>query len=94
MTHIATITVCRYILDKMKMSNRAVARALGIHHRTWQRYVGGESSPTPHIKYKMVKLMRAENYMALINTAFAHYREKRSVLDITKTMGHEGSLGK
>jgi len=69
-------TVCRYVLEAKKLSNRSVARLLGIHHTTWLRYRNGTSHPRQGIKYKLVRLMRVHNFDALVRKAFTHYYPK------------------
>lgn len=77
-TNITTITVCRYVVETRAISIRAIARALGIHHRTMQRYLDGSSRPNREIKYKIIRMMNASNYDELVHEAFTFYSIRRS----------------
>ena len=65
-----TATVCHYVQSQTHLSMRAMARALNIHHRTWQRYLKSQSCPDAIIKRKLVRIMRTGSYQALIKAAF------------------------
>lgn len=81
MSHTITIvTVCRYVLAMKTLSNRAVARSLNIHHRTWQRYLDGTSHPTRTVKNRIVKMMQVQSFEALVNDAFRHFGRGKGVV--------------
>ena len=75
-THYIISVVAKYVLQSKKMTSRAVARSLGIHHSTWQRYVKGQSRPTKAIKYKIIRFMRTQSFGDLVSDAFAEKRKR------------------
>lgn len=68
-----TAAVCRYVQQTKKLSIRGISRLLGIHHRTWQRYLSGMSRPEVAVRHRMVILMEVKNFEELVKSAMRHH---------------------
>lgn len=62
--------VCWYIMSQKKLTGRALAALLKIHHSTVQRYLKGQHQPPPVIKQRMAKLMEVASFKELVAKAF------------------------
>lgn len=69
-----TSTVCHYVMEQKKLSARAVARVLGVHHSTWQAYLAGKHQPKAAIQRKISALMQVKSYDKLVEAAVRYYR--------------------
>lgn len=72
MKHETTAVVCRYVMRQLRLSGRAMARELGVHHRTWQRYVDGSRRPPKEVKSTLARLMQVDAFIDLIRMAWRH----------------------
>lgn len=61
-------------MAKKKLSARAIARVLGIHHSTWQGYLAGKHRPDAAIRKKIRIMMQEENFESLVAAAVRYYR--------------------
>jgi transcriptional regulator with XRE-family HTH domain len=62
--------VCQYILVQKRLTGRALASILKIHHSTLQRYLKGQRQPTPVVKQRMAKLMEEASFKDLVMKTF------------------------
>ncbi|MEZ4722204.1 MAG: helix-turn-helix transcriptional regulator [Flavobacteriales bacterium] len=62
--------VFQYVLVQKRLTGRALASILKIHHSTLQRYLKGQRQPTPVVKQRMAKLMQVGSFKELVTKAF------------------------
>ena len=67
--------VCHYMLAHKQISARATARAVQVHHRSFQRYLRGESTPRPAVKARMAKHLGVPRFEDLIALAYRYYNQ-------------------
>jgi transcriptional regulator with XRE-family HTH domain len=69
-----TSTACHYVMAQKKLSARAIARVLGIHHSTWQGYLKGQHQPKAAIQRKISAMMQVKSFETLVAAAVHYYR--------------------
>lgn len=68
-----TAIVCHYMQKKLKLSGRAMAKVLNVHHRTWYGCFHGTRRPTPALMARMAEMMGMENFNLLVAEAYGRH---------------------
>lgn len=67
MKHPAIASLCSGLMREKRMSARAMARALRIHHSTFQDYLAGRHRPAPHIRVRLALLAGVAAFDTLVH---------------------------
>lgn len=77
--NLTTMTVASYVMELTKLSGRKLAKRLGIHHKSWQRYLDGSRKPKRSVKEALTEMMQMDSYNALVKAAIEHFAKSSKI---------------